>query len=224
MQRALGVLKPVQALLLEEADDVSTHLRLHNIQRDLFASEANGTTCYTLAARISRLVSYNSVAQARKLGACWQMVTAREATVRMGVQYSHVVRVRPDVSFPRPLHLSQWLGLAEHVAHPAHGARGLAHHATTAAASRHVCLTATDPAGASATGTSPSTSTSSSAQAGRGFCYAPCQDTTTTATKGSIRAVAADRPLRDPSAEGHGGGPLTQAAVDAAIDVLMPLP
>lgn len=107
LQAALTLLQPVQAVFLDEYEDELTFLRL---RRDVFPGETNRTSCGSLSHRLRYFFSLISAAQSRKLGACWDMITAREA--RHGSKYTHIARVRPDVSFPRALDFSAYLSNA----------------------------------------------------------------------------------------------------------------
>ena len=91
LKSILDILQPVQALFLDEAGDEQLYSRMRH---ELLPGEGNASACGLLSTRLARLLSFNSIAQSRKLGACWQMILARESTVRKA-PYSHVIRVRP---------------------------------------------------------------------------------------------------------------------------------
>lgn len=102
LMELLRSIRPVGALFLGEADDERAFTSSARVR--VLPNEPNGTRCQLLSERLSHFLSYNTIAQARKLGACWQMLTDREAEGHF--TYTHIMRLRPDASFPEPLNRS----------------------------------------------------------------------------------------------------------------------
>jgi hypothetical protein len=125
LRRALDTLAPVQHALHDEASDWRAWLRA---RRRPFGPRwplnvPSGSACGALRARFETVLMGNSVDggapppkekqvvnhfhQARKLQACWRMVSEHEAT--LPTPYTHVVRTRPDLRFPRSFELLPYL-------------------------------------------------------------------------------------------------------------------
>lgn len=114
LMQVLSTLQPVQAALLDEADDDSAYGKLAH--RSVLApgkvdgedNSTNYSACGALSTRLATLFTPASFGQARKLQSCFQMVVARERTVQR--KYDYVIRVRPDLIFARPFNLAAYFG------------------------------------------------------------------------------------------------------------------
>ena len=72
LQRVLSLLQPVQAVMLDEAEDDAAY---SSVSRRRFPTETLNASeaCSALSRRVMFDFSRASLSQARKLGACWQV-------------------------------------------------------------------------------------------------------------------------------------------------------
>lgn len=202
LRRALEAFDPVQAVLHDEASDSESweHARRSPFGGMQTRLDRSVSSCGRLATRFEQLlglsglgggttpqrdkdtkrgahkISSNHFLQARKLQTCYRLVSGRESYLR--ANYTHIVRVRPDLLWHRTVDLATYLQAetptlseaTELCVQP----RGPDTDAVTAAA--------VSPAGHSRSG-------------GSGMCYAPCavspaKATTATSQRGGRHSVA----------------------------------
>lgn len=128
LSTVLNTLRPVQGALIDEADDEAAYKAIS--RRPLAAGpsggvEANASACVRLGVHLATLFTPGAHAQARKLQACWQMIVARER--QRGAPYDLVLRVRPDLVFPRPIDLTNY-GMLPAPSPPTSHTPGVHHH------------------------------------------------------------------------------------------------
>ena len=126
LMHALELLKPAAAVLGDEASDEAAwrHARSMPFGK-LGEAQALGrdTACGRLNARVDALLGGieaddpqktgkgpSHFLQARKLQTCWAMIEAYEQRQRQN--YSHVMRLRPDLLFKQPLNLASYYSTA----------------------------------------------------------------------------------------------------------------
>ena len=119
LSHALNILEPQQFAIHDPEGDELAWQRALNFPFARKGVMNTSSACEGLSRRFSEVLGgtlgpsskaspgFGHFVQARKLSTCYQMLDGREQ--RAGWNYTHVIRVRPDVHFSRPIDLAPYM-------------------------------------------------------------------------------------------------------------------